>query len=100
MAGGLSDMGVGHAYAPGRGPDAMVGESFFDRTLFWVRSLDQTETLAFVAIALIILSFAAFSVIRMPARSRQSFSSARDERPDLKDRAEIAAAVKRMRDGL
>ncbi|MEM6356196.1 MAG: hypothetical protein AAF844_11030 [Pseudomonadota bacterium] len=100
MARGLSDLGVDHAFAPGRDPSIAQGDGFFAQVVWWVGTLDQTELYSLLAILAILIVFCAFTLFRPPASARRPAPSALDDRPDMKDRAEIAAAVRKMRESL
>ncbi|MEL6769066.1 MAG: hypothetical protein AAFP17_17945 [Pseudomonadota bacterium] len=95
----LSDLGIGHAFAPGKAPGVVHGDSFFERVLFWMQSLDRTEMLSLCAIAAALVGIAAFMLLRPPAPNRRA-PNALDDKATRQDKAEIAAAVRRMRKSL
>ncbi|MEM6944034.1 MAG: hypothetical protein AAF416_08510 [Pseudomonadota bacterium] len=100
MADSLSDLGTGHAYAPGYGPTGAHGDTFFGHVLRHFATMPGDEVIAFAAIVLVLVCFAVFAFFRLPARSGSGRPSREEEKPNLRDRAEIAAALRRMRENM
>ncbi|MEM9764168.1 MAG: hypothetical protein AAF968_16945 [Pseudomonadota bacterium] len=100
MARELSDLGIGHAFAPGQAPGVVHGDGFFEKILFWMQSLDRIELLSLIGILVVVIVISGFMLLRPPPSMHTPVRNTLDDRATRQDKAEIAAAVRRMRQKL